>query len=592
MQIKIDKLTISQKNPLIIPEIGINHNGSLEIAKLMVDAAKRAGAKIIKHQTHIVEDEMSQEAKNVIPGNANISIYEIMEQCALNYKDELALKEYVEKQGLVYLSTPFSRAAANRLEDMGVSAYKIGSGECNNYPLIKHIAQFKKPMIISTGMNSIESIKPTVKILRDYEIPFVLLHTTNLYPTPSHLVRLQAMLELYKEFNCLYGLSDHTTNNLACIGAIALGASVLERHFTDTMDRKGPDIVCSMDESTLKDLINQTQEMVLLRGDNNKNPLKEEQVTIDFAFASVVSIKDIKKGEILSIDGFSKFIHEIEPDLIVVHGDRVEPLAAAIVGSLNNILVAHIEGGELSGTIDESLRHAISKLAHIHLVNDEIAKKRLIQMGEDEKSIFIIGSPDLELLNNTISLDEAKKYYDIKFKNYAIAIFHPITTEINSLYKQSEEFVNALIKSEKNYIVIYPNNDLGFELILQNYERLKNNERFKIFPSLRFEYFISLLKNANFIIGNSSCIIKEALYLNINGILVGSRQDGRTDINKTIRVNAEEKDILEAILNTSKCTNITNKRLEILNSSEQFYRLLKNNILFTINKQKIFMDKK
>ncbi|ADC28721.1 sialic acid synthase [Campylobacter jejuni] len=302
MQIKIDKLTISQKNPLIIPEIGINHNGSLEIAKLMVDAAKRAGAKIIKHQTHIVEDEMSQEAKNVIPGNANISIYEIMEQCALNYKDELALKEYVEKQGLVYLSTPFSRAAANRLEDMGVSAYKIGSGECNNYPLIKHIAQFKKPMIISTGMNSIESIKPTVKILRDYEIPFVLLHTTNLYPTPSHLVRLQAMLELYKEFNCLYGLSDHTTNNLACIGAIALGASVLERHFTDTMDRKGPDIVCSMDESTLKDLINQTQEMVLLRGDNNKNPLKEEQVTIDFAFASVVSIKDIKKGEILSMD--------------------------------------------------------------------------------------------------------------------------------------------------------------------------------------------------------------------------------------------------------------------------------------------------
>lgn len=302
MQIKIDKLTISQKNPLIIPEIGINHNGSLEIAKLMVDAAKRAGAKIIKHQTHIVEDEMSQEAKNVIPGNTNISIYEIMEQCALNYKDELALKEYVEKQGLVYLSTPFSRAAANRLEDMGVSAYKIGSGECNNYPLIKHIAQFKKPMIISTGMNSIESIKPTVKILRDYEIPFVLLHTTNLYPTPSHLVRLQAMLELCKEFNCLYGLSDHTTNNLACIGAIALGASVLERHFTDIMDRKGPDIVCSMDESALKDLINQTQEMVLLRGSNNKNPLKEEQVTIDFAFASVVSIKDIKKGEILSMD--------------------------------------------------------------------------------------------------------------------------------------------------------------------------------------------------------------------------------------------------------------------------------------------------
>ncbi|TKX34104.1 N-acetylneuraminate synthase [Campylobacter taeniopygiae] len=300
MQIKIDNLIISQNSPLIIPEIGINHNGSLELAKLMVDAAKRAGAKIIKHQTHIVEDEMSEAAKKVIPGNAKISIYEIMKKCALDYKDELALKEYTEKLGLTYLSTPFSRAAANRLEDMGVYAYKIGSGECNNYPLIKHIAQFKKPMIVSTGMNSIESIKPTVKILRDFEIPFVLLHTTNLYPTPMHLVRLQAMLELYKEFNCLYGLSDHTTSNLACLGAVALGASVLERHFTDKMDREGPDIVCSMDEKALKELIIQSEQMVLLRGDNNKNALKEEQVTIDFAFASIVSIKEIKKGQMLS----------------------------------------------------------------------------------------------------------------------------------------------------------------------------------------------------------------------------------------------------------------------------------------------------
>ncbi|MBZ7940468.1 MULTISPECIES: N-acetylneuraminate synthase [Campylobacter] len=300
MQIKINSLTISQNSPLIIPEIGINHNGSLELAKLMVDAAKRAGAKIIKHQTHIVEDEMSEAAKKVIPGNAKISIYEIMKKCALDYKDELALKEYTESLNLTYLSTPFSRAAANRLEDMGVLAYKIGSGECNNYPLIKHIAQFKKPMIISTGMNSIESIKPTVKILRDFEIPFVLLHTTNLYPTPMHLVRLQAMLELYKEFNCLYGLSDHTTSNLACLGAVALGASVLERHFTDKMDREGPDIVCSMDEKALKELIVQSEQMTLLRGDNNKNALKEEQVTINFAFASIVSIKEIKKGQILS----------------------------------------------------------------------------------------------------------------------------------------------------------------------------------------------------------------------------------------------------------------------------------------------------
>ncbi len=290
--------------PLVVPEIGINHSGSLEIAKLMVDCAYKAGAKIIKHQTHIIEDEMSSEAKSVIPGNAKISIYEIMQKCALNYKDELALKEYTESLGLVYLSTPFSRAAANRLEDMGVSAYKIGSGECNNTPLIKHIAAFKKPMIISTGMNSIESIKETIKILQNYEIPFVLLHTTNLYPTPPHLVRLNAMLELKKHFNCLYGLSDHTLDNLACLGAVALGACVLERHFTDSKERIGPDIICSMDTDELKDLIEKSAQMAILRGDKNskKEASKEEQVTIDFAFASVVSIKDIKKGEILSLE--------------------------------------------------------------------------------------------------------------------------------------------------------------------------------------------------------------------------------------------------------------------------------------------------
>ncbi|EPY3603162.1 N-acetylneuraminate synthase family protein [Campylobacter upsaliensis] len=301
-EIKIEKLIISQNtSPLVVPEIGINHNGSLELAKLMVDSAARAGAKIIKHQTHIIEDEMSKEAKNVIPGNAKISIYEIMKKCALNEKDERELKEYTEKQGLIYLSTPFSRAGANRLEDMGVSAYKIGSGECNNTPLIKHIASFKKPIILSTGMNDIKSITQSVKILKDFEVPFVLLHTTNLYPTPPHLVRLHAMLTLQKEFNALVGLSDHTTNNLACLGAVALGACMIERHFSDTMDRQGPDIICSMDENALKELIIQSEQMALMRSLNaKKEAAKEEQVTIDFAFASVVSIKPIKKGEILS----------------------------------------------------------------------------------------------------------------------------------------------------------------------------------------------------------------------------------------------------------------------------------------------------
>jgi len=283
--------------PIVIVEIGINHGGSLKIAIKMVDAAHASGAEIIKHQTHVVEDEMSSDAKKIIPGNADVSIYEIMNRCALSEKDEIKLKEYVESKGMVFISTPFSRAAADRLEKMDVDLYKIGSGECNNYPLIEHIASFGKPMIVSTGMNNIASIRKTVKILEKYNIQYALLHTTNLYPTPPHLVRFGAMQELQKEFpDSIVGLSDHTTSNLACFGAVALGASILERHFTDSMDRVGPDIANSMDPASLKELIDGSSEIAKMRG-GKKEAVKEEKVTIDFAFATVVSISDIKKGD-------------------------------------------------------------------------------------------------------------------------------------------------------------------------------------------------------------------------------------------------------------------------------------------------------
>ena len=286
--------------PLVIAEIGINHEGSLQIGKEMVDAAHRAGAEVVKHQTHIVADEMSGAAKKVIPGNATVSIYEIMDRCSLNEADELALKEYVESKGMIFISTPFSRAAAERLKKFDIPAYKIGSGECNNYPLLEHIASFGKPIILSTGMNTIESVRKAVAIFDKHNVPVALLHTTNLYPTPIHLVRFGAMTQVHNAFpDKVFGLSDHTLNNNACLGAVALGASILERHFTDTMQRSGPDIICSMDENACAELIISSNEIWQMRG-GIKEPAKEEQVTIDFAFATVCSIADIKKGEQLT----------------------------------------------------------------------------------------------------------------------------------------------------------------------------------------------------------------------------------------------------------------------------------------------------
>lgn len=288
------------EEPLVIPEIGINHEGSLEVAKQMVDAACRAGAKLIKHQTHIISDEMSHAARSIIPGNSSDSIYDIMARCALGEEEEYELKQYVEAKGMVFLSTPFSRAAADRLESFGVLAYKIGSGELNNYPLIKHIASFGKPMIVSTGMNDIPAIKKATDILNEYHVPYALMHTTNLYPTPPELVRLGAMQEMMKNFPGVpVGLSDHTLTNTACIAAMTLGASIVERHFTDVKSRQGPDIICSMNEKECSELVKAASEIKSMQG-GEKRAAKEEKVTIDFAFATAVSIRPIKKGEIFT----------------------------------------------------------------------------------------------------------------------------------------------------------------------------------------------------------------------------------------------------------------------------------------------------
>jgi len=284
--------------PFVIAEIGINHEGDLKKARRMVDDAKSAGCECVKFQSHVIEDEMIPN--DVVPGNATESIWDIMERCALNEHEERELKEYVESNGMIFLSTPFSRAAAERLHAMDVSAYKIGSGECNNYPLIEHIAAYGKPVILSTGMNDIASIKPAVDIFRKHKIPYALLHCTSMYPTPYEKVRLGALGELRAAFpDAVLGLSDHTLTNYTCLAAVALGASILERHFTSDKSWPGPDINISMDPAELADLVTGSRAIHQALG-GTKAILSEEQSTIDFAYASVVSIKPIEKGEMLT----------------------------------------------------------------------------------------------------------------------------------------------------------------------------------------------------------------------------------------------------------------------------------------------------
>ena len=231
-----------------------------------------------------------------------------------------------------------------------------------------------------------------------------------------------------------------------------------------------------------------------------------------------------------TIEGFANYIRLIQPDLIVVHGDRIEALAGATVGALNNILVTHIEGGELSGTVDELIRHAVSKLSHTHFVANFEAKKRLMQMGECDESIYIIGSPDMDVMlsENLPSLEEVMDYYEIPFDEYAISIFHPVTTEIEGMDEYASSYVNAIHESGLNYVAIYPNNDVGSDFILSKLFKLKDNEHFRLFPSMRFEYFLVTLKNANCIVGNSSTGIREAAYYGVPAVNVGTRQYGRS----------------------------------------------------------------
>ena len=295
MQIARRKIGPSEP-PLVIAEIGINHGGNLALAKHMVSLAARSGCECIKHQTHFVEDEMTEAAKEIFPPNADVSIWDVMANCALSKDDEVALKHHTESLGLIYLSTPSSRSASDFLEEIDVPGFKIGSGEADNLPLIRHISKKGKPVIMSTGMQTIESVRKSVEILEASGVDYALLECTNLYPSPPEIVSLRGVSDLRAAFpNAVVGFSDHSIGPEMALASVALGACILERHFTDSRYRIGPDIACSMDPAELRLLIDRSREIhVALH--NKKQRTGPEEDVYRFARASLVADRDLAEG--------------------------------------------------------------------------------------------------------------------------------------------------------------------------------------------------------------------------------------------------------------------------------------------------------
>lgn len=322
------------------------------------------------------------------------------------------------------------------------------------------------------------------------------------------------------------------------------------------------------------------------------NELKKANIKNIFTFINQRKNDSTSMDVILAntIIGLSGFVEENKPDLIVVHGDRVETLAGAIVGSLNNILVAHIEGGELSGTVDELIRHAVSKLSHAHFVSNNKAKKRLLKMGEQDSSVFVIGSPEVDImLSNTLpNIFKVKKRYGIHFNNFDIFCYHSVTTDVSNLKKNIHEVVSALIQSKRKMVVIFPNNDFGTEIILNEFNRIKNNKNFILLPSMRFEYYLTLLKNSRSIIGNSSSGVREAPVYGIQTINIGNRQNNRHKSESIFDILENKKGILNALLKIKKYSPV--KEFGLGNSHTLFLKILEESSFWKIGTQKQFKD--
>ena len=293
-----------------------------------------------------------------------------------------------------------------------------------------------------------------------------------------------------------------------------------------------------------------------------------------------------------TINGLSSYVQESRPDLIVVHGDRVEALGGAVVGTLSNIRVAHIEGGEVSGTVDEALRHAVSKLSHWHFVSNEESRRRLLQLGEASNDIFVIGSPDIDVMDSPDlpALDEALTHYKIEWDEFGILIFHPVTTELENLERDTREMMEALVSTEDKIIVIESNNDSGSEVIRKVYEDFEKYDQLRFFPSMRFEYFLTILRNAKYIVGNSSAGIREAPHYGVPAINLGSRQRNRVKARLVINVDISKDAIIGGVAAASTLDKTPEHNFGTGGSAEGFRATLLEEARWSKPLQKLFVD--
>jgi UDP-N-acetylglucosamine 2-epimerase (hydrolysing) len=295
-----------------------------------------------------------------------------------------------------------------------------------------------------------------------------------------------------------------------------------------------------------------------------------------------------------TIEGLSRYLTEFRPDLIVVHGDRVEALAGAIVGALRNILVAHVEGGEVSGTVDELIRHAVTKMSHIHFVANEEASRRLLQLGERPETVHIIGSPDIDLMVSPKlpEIEEVKRYYDIPYRDYGVVIFHPVTTDLVDTERSAQAIADAVLESGREHVVIYPNNDEGCELVFNAWRRLEGNERIKLLPSMRVEYFLVMLRNARYLLGNSSAGIRECPVFGVPAINVSTRQTGRSNSPCIVNVEGDRGQISDAMSNN--WNNLMRHAPDLAfgagNSAQLFLETMNQESFWQVSTQKRFND--